>query len=98
MRSHDDLDVIIRADDIAQAMQVTCGLEFSLMTDELPPGFMVSDKTDRRIDFRPSDFEAMAAPFSRASAANGCSPYLDCEGLGRSTVDACAASLLKSRP
>ena len=55
-RPHDDLDVIIGADDIAQAMQVTRGLGFSLMTDELPSGFVVRDETDRRIDFHPVRF------------------------------------------
>ena len=57
-RPHDDLDVIIRADDIAQAMQVTRGLGFSLMTDELPSGFVVRDETDRRIDFHPVRFRS----------------------------------------
>ena len=55
-RPHDDLDVIIRADDIAKAMQVTATLGFSLMTDELPQGFVVRDETDRRVDFHPVRF------------------------------------------
>ncbi|MCY4623488.1 MAG: amino acid transporter [Chloroflexi bacterium] len=55
-RPHDDLDVIIKADDIPQTMQVTRDLGFSLMTDELPQGFVVRDETDRRIDFHPVRF------------------------------------------
>ena len=55
-RTHDDLDVIIRADDIEAAIQVTRGLGFSLMTDELPQGFVVRDMVDRRIDFHPVRF------------------------------------------
>lgn len=57
-RPHDDLDVIIRADDIAQAIQVTRNLGFSLMTDELPQGFVVRDEIDRRIDFHPVRFRS----------------------------------------
>ena len=57
-RPHDDLDVIIRADDIARAMQVTRNLGFSLMTDELPQGFVVRDEIDRRIDFHPVRFRS----------------------------------------
>ena len=55
-RPHDDLDVIIRADDIEAVIQVTRGLDFSLMTDELPQGFVVQDPMDRRIDFHPVHF------------------------------------------
>jgi lincosamide nucleotidyltransferase A/C/D/E len=57
-RPHDDLDVIIRADDIETAMRVTRGLGFSLMTDELPQGFVVRDTVDRRIDFHPVRFQS----------------------------------------
>ena len=39
-------------------MQVTRGLGFSLLTDELPPGFVVRDETDRRIDFHPVRFRS----------------------------------------
>jgi len=35
-RAHDDLDVIIRADDIEASIRVTHDLGFSWMTDELP--------------------------------------------------------------
>ncbi len=56
-RLHDDLDVIIRADDIEAAIRVTHGLNFSLMTDELPQGFVVRDRADRRIDFHPVRFQ-----------------------------------------
>ena len=52
-RPHDDLDLIIRADDIEAAIRVTGGLGFALMTDELPQGFVVRDNVDRRIDFHP---------------------------------------------
>ena len=47
-RAHDDLDVIIRAD--------AHDLGFSMMTDELPQGFVVRDTVDRRIDFHPVRF------------------------------------------
>ena len=57
-RPHDDLDVIIRRDDITQAMQVTRNLGFSLMTDELPQGFVVRDAMDRRVDFHPVRFRS----------------------------------------
>ena len=57
-RPHDDLDVIIRADDIEAAIQATRGLGFSLMTDELPQGFVVRDEIDRRIDFHPVRFRS----------------------------------------
>jgi len=56
-RPHDDLDVIIRTDDIEAAIRVTLGLGFSLMTDELPQGFVVCDMMDRRIDFHPVRFQ-----------------------------------------
>jgi lincosamide nucleotidyltransferase A/C/D/E len=55
-RTHDDLDVIIGADSIEASLRVTQGLGFSLMTDELPQGFVVRDATDRRIDFHPVRF------------------------------------------
>lgn len=57
-RPHDDLDVIIRADDVAKAMQATAALGFSLMTDELPQGFVVRDEADRRVDFHPVRFRS----------------------------------------
>ncbi len=55
-RPHDDLDVIIQADDIGAAIRVTRGLGFAMMTDELPQGFVVHDAVDRRIDFHPVRF------------------------------------------
>ncbi len=55
-RSHDDLDVLIRTDDIDKAIRVTHELGFSMMTDELPQGFVVRDSLDRRIDFHPVRF------------------------------------------
>ena len=55
-RPHDGLDVIIRTDDIEAAIGITRSLGFSLMTDELPQGFVVRDTTDRRIDFHPVCF------------------------------------------
>jgi len=57
-RPHDDLDLIIRADDIEAAIRVTHGLGFALMTDELPQGFVVSDSVDRQIDFHPVRFRS----------------------------------------
>lgn len=57
-RPHDDLDVIIRADNIEAAIRVTRGLGFSLMTDDLPQGFVVRDPVDRRIDFHPVRFRS----------------------------------------
>lgn len=48
--------MIIRADDIEAAIRITRGLGFSLMTDELPQGFVVRDVVDRRIDFHPIRF------------------------------------------
>ena len=57
-RPHDDLDVIIRADDVEAAIRVTRDLGFSLMTDELPQGFVVRDTVDRRIDFHPVRFRS----------------------------------------
>ena len=39
-------------------MRVTRGLGFSLMTDELPQGFVVRDTVDRRIDFHPVRFRS----------------------------------------
>ena len=77
-RPHYDLDVFIRADDIEAAMRVTGGLGFSLMTDELPQGFVVRDKADRRIDFHPVVSEVMVVRFRRLTAAvNGCSLHLE---------------------
>ena len=35
-RAHDDLDVIIRADDVKALIRVTRELGFAMMTDELP--------------------------------------------------------------
>ncbi len=55
-RRHDDLDVLIRADDVEAAIRVTRDLGFSLMTDELPQGFVVRDIADRRVDFHPVFF------------------------------------------
>ena len=57
-RPHDDLDVFIRTDDTEAAIRVTGGLGFSLMTDELPQGFVVRDTVDRRIDFHPIRFRS----------------------------------------
>lgn len=57
-RPHDDLDVIIRAEDIEAAIWVTRGLGFSLMSDELPQGFVVRDTVDRRVDFHPVRFRS----------------------------------------
>lgn len=57
-RPHDDLDVIIRADDIEAAIRVTREQGFSLMTNELPQGFVVRDTLDRRIDFHPVRFRS----------------------------------------
>jgi lincosamide nucleotidyltransferase A/C/D/E len=56
-RPHDDLDVLIPEGDIESAMNITHDLGFSLMTDELPQGFVVSDIDDRRIDFHPIRFQ-----------------------------------------
>ena len=57
-RPHDDLDVIIKADDIEIAIRTTHALGFLLMTDELPQGFVVRDTLDRRIDFHPVRFQS----------------------------------------
>jgi len=55
-RPHDDLDIIIRSDDIEATMSVTSNLGFSLMIDELPQGFVIRDRLDRRIDIHPISF------------------------------------------
>ena len=55
-RAHDDLDVIIREDDVKALIRVTRELGFAMMTDELPQVFVVSDAGDRRIDFHPVRF------------------------------------------
>ena len=57
-RAHDDLDVIIRADDIEAAIRATRDLGFASMTDELPQVFVVRDAADRRIDFHPVCFRS----------------------------------------
>ena len=78
-RPHDDLDLIIRADDIEAAIRVTGGLGFALMTDELPQGFVVRDNVDRRIDFHPVRLRSDGRRSRTVTAAvNGSSPHLDC--------------------
>lgn len=52
-RPHDDLDMIILADDIEAAIRATRELGFHMMTDELPQGFVLRDAADRRLDFHP---------------------------------------------
>ncbi|MDA0988189.1 MAG: amino acid transporter [Chloroflexi bacterium] len=69
-RPHDDLDVIIRADDIEAAMRVTHGLGFSIMTDELPQGFVVRDTADRRIDFHPVRFRSDASAVQQSNGGS----------------------------
>jgi lincosamide nucleotidyltransferase A/C/D/E len=62
------LDVIIQADDVEAAMQVTHGLGFSMMTDELPQGFVACDETDRRIDFHPVCFRSDGSAVQQSNA------------------------------
>ena len=57
-RSHNDLDVIIRTEDIEAAIGVTDGLGYSMVTNELPQGFVVRDSVDRRVDFHPVRFQS----------------------------------------
>jgi lincosamide nucleotidyltransferase A/C/D/E len=67
-RPHDDLDLIILADHIEAAIQVTGALDFSIMTDELPQGFVVRDKVDRRIDFHPVRFRSDGSAVQETTA------------------------------
>ena len=57
-RPHDDLDVIIRSDDVEAAIRVTREIGFAMMKDELPQVFVVRDSVDRRIDFHPVRFRS----------------------------------------
>ncbi len=57
-RPHDDLDVVIRAEDIEPTLRALGELGFSMMTDELPQGFVVRDNADRQVDFHPVRFRS----------------------------------------
>ena len=57
-RPHDDLDVVMRAEDIEPTLRALGELGFSMMTDELPQGFVVRDSADRRVDFHPVRFQS----------------------------------------
>jgi len=67
-RAHDDLDVIIRADDVKALIRVTRELCFAMMTDELPQVFVVSDAMDRRIDFHPVRFRSDGAAVQESNS------------------------------
>ena len=57
-RPHDDLDAVIRAEDMEPTLRALGALGFSMMTDELPQGFVVRDDADRRVDFHPVRFRS----------------------------------------
>ena len=57
-RPHDDLDAVIREEDIELILRTLREIGFSMMTDERPQGFVVRDRTDRRVDFHPVRFRS----------------------------------------
>ena len=67
-RAHDDLDVIIRADDVKALIRVTRELGFAMMTDELPQVFVVRDAGDRRIDFHSVRFRSDGAAVQESNS------------------------------
>ncbi len=56
-RPHDDIDVLIRMEDVDDAVAALKSLGFVMMTDELPQGFVLRGPADRRIDFHPVRFQ-----------------------------------------
>lgn len=55
-RPHDDLDVVIRIEDVESARSALSALGFVVSEDELPTRFVCRDLADRRIDFHPMTF------------------------------------------
>ena len=60
-RPHDDLDAVISVEDVELTLRTLGDIGFSMMTDELPQGFVVCDASDRRVDFHPVRFRSDGA-------------------------------------
>ncbi len=57
-RDHDDLDCVIALSDAPLVRDTLALLGFTVALDELPTGFVVRDRSDRRVDFHTVTFDA----------------------------------------
>src|SRR4051812_47110877 len=60
-REHDDLDCAIALSDAGGARDALAALGFAVILDERPTRFVVSDRSDRRVDFHTVTFDATGA-------------------------------------
>ena len=57
-REHDDLDLVIAAEQLPTALVALGALGFTVATDELPTRLVARDPADRRIDFHPVTWDS----------------------------------------
>ena len=57
-REHDDLDLVIEAAQLPEALAALGARGFVVATDELPTRLVARDPTDRRIDFHPVTWDS----------------------------------------
>lgn len=57
-REHDDLDLVIAAEQLPAALAALGALGFTTATDELPTRLVARDSADRRIDFHPVTWDS----------------------------------------
>jgi lincosamide nucleotidyltransferase A/C/D/E len=84
-RPHDDVDIVVRLDQIDDVRRALAPLGFVLYIDELPTRCVLRDPVDRRIDCHPVTFDATGAATQRLPDGTD-APY-PAEGFtGRGTI------------
>ncbi len=86
-REHDDLDLVLRAEDAELAISALAGLGYRMHLDYRPTRFVLADVCDRRIDFHPVVFDEKGDAVQKGAGPNGSDAPFPASGFrGRGAV------------
>jgi lincosamide nucleotidyltransferase A/C/D/E len=94
-RDHDDLDIVVRAEDVDGAISTLAGRGYAVQLDARPTRFVLADSRDRRIDFHPVVFDPDGSARQIGAGPNGGDARFPASGFtGRGVVSGCPLSCL----
>ena len=70
-RDHDDLDLVVRDEDVQRAVSALSRAGFAMQLDDRPTRFVLADAGDRRIDFHPVFFSETGDAVQKGAGPNG---------------------------
>ncbi len=94
-RDHDDLDVVVRLDQVDRVYQALAPLGFALSEDHLPTRAVRAGR-GTQIDLPPVEFEACGDAWQRGAGAKGGDALYPADGFAMGTIEGRTAPCLSA--